>query len=120
MSYGDFEVSKGFTSGFATSIVDEALEGANGYARGPERSLLSALLFDGIQSYIHCILAPTEKEKARYMEAYHWVMDDSVEYTFSFTNVCEALGVNPGYLRFGLANACHSHLAEVGKSRRNF
>jgi len=120
MSYGDFEVSKGFQFGFATSIVDELLDGSKGYARGPERALLSALLFDGIQAYIHCVLAATDKGKARYMEAYRWVTDDGTDYAFSFVNVCDALGVSPDYLRLGLANACHSHLAEVGKSRRNF
>jgi len=47
-------------------------------------------------------------------------MDTGVEYAFSFNNVCEALGLNPDWLRFGLANASTSLLFEASKSRRNF
>jgi len=120
MTYGDFEVLNGSGSGFATSVIDELLDGSKGYANGPERALLSALLFDGVQAYIHYAVASTPKEKARYTEAFNWVMDTGVEYAFSFNNVCEALGLNPEYLRFGLANASTSLLTEAGKSRRNF
>jgi hypothetical protein len=47
-------------------------------------------------------------------------MDRESEEQFSFNGVCEALGVSPEFLRFGLANATTSLLQEVGKSRRNF
>jgi hypothetical protein len=120
MSHGDFENVKGFEFGFASSVVDDLLDGSKGYAQGPERALLSALLFDGIQAYIHYVLASTTKAKAKYLEAYRWVSDRTTDYAFAFNNVCEALGVNPDYLRYGLANASNCHLGEVGKSRRNF
>jgi hypothetical protein len=120
MNTGDFDTGKGFELGFATAIVDEILDGGEGYARGPERSLLSALLFDGIQAYVNYLLAGTSKEKARYAEAHQWVMDRSTDYAFAFNSVCDALGINPEYLRYGLANASLSLLDEVGKSRRNF
>lgn len=120
MYTGDFELGKGIEFGFATTVIDELLDGCKGYARGPERALLSALLFDGIQSYINYILAPTQRAKARYAEAHRWVTDKSTEYAFAFIPVCDALGVNPDYLRYGLANASNSLLTEVGKSRRNF
>ena len=70
MTYGDCEVLKGSDSGFATSVIDELLDGSKGYANGPERALLSALLFDGVQAYIHYALASAPKEKARYTEAF--------------------------------------------------
>ena len=120
MYTGDFEGGKGLDFGFATTVVDELLDGSKGYARGPERALLSALLFDGIQSYINYVLAPTQRTKAKYAEAYRWVMDDTTEYAFAFIPVCDALGVSSDYLRYGLANASNSLLSEVGKSRRNF
>ncbi len=120
MAYGDYEVSKGSESGFATSVIDELIGAPRGYAQGPERALLSALLFDGVQSFIHYSLSATPKERSRYSEAYSWVMDTGVEYAFSFNNVCEALGLNPDWLRFGLANASTSLLFEASKSRRNF
>jgi hypothetical protein len=60
----------------------------------------------------------TPKERSAYAEAHQWVMDRSKEYVFSFDNVCEALGIQPDYLRYGLVNASNSLLAEVGKARR--
>ena len=120
MSIPEFQHPNGLTSGLATTVVDDILETAGGYARGPERSLLGALLFDGIQAYISYALARTSPEKARYVEAFNWVMDLTAEEPFSFNGVCEALGVSPEYLRLGLSNASTSLLYEVGKSRRNF
>lgn len=120
MNGGDFDTAVGFELGFATSIVDDVLDSGKGYASGPERALLSALLFDGIQAYINYMLAETPKERSKFIEAQNWVTDRSTEYAFSFDNVCEALGINSEYLRLGLLNATSSLLAEVGKSRRNF
>lgn len=120
MAVGSIEVRKGSESVFATSVVDEILEVNKGYARGPERALLSALLFDGVQAYVHYALATSPKDRSRFAEAFNWVMDTGIEYAFSFNNVCDALGLNPEYLRLGLANASTSLLAEAGKSRRNF
>lgn len=121
MACGSIEVGTSRSeSVFATSVVDELFDGHKGYANGPERALLSALLFDGVQSYIHYALATTPKGRSRYAEAFNWVMDTGVEYAFSFNNVCDALGLNPEYVRFGLANASTSLLTEAGRSRRNF
>lgn len=120
MNTGDFDTGKGFDFGFATTVVDEVIDSGKGYARGPERALLSALLFDGIQAFISYTLAATEKERAKFAEAQLWVSDKSTDYAFSFNSVCDALGVHPDYLRYGLSNASNTLLVEVGKSRRNF
>lgn len=120
MACGSIEVGRGSESGFATTVIEEFLDGNKGYAHGPERGLLSALLFDGVQAYIHYSLSATRKERSRYAEAFNWITDTGLEYAFSFNNVCEALGLNPDYLRLGLANASTSLLVEAGKSRRNF
>lgn len=101
-------------------IVDELADGQGGYARGPERSLLSALLFDGIQAYIQFALAQSKKNKSRCAEAERWIFSEDYEGPFSFEGVCEALGIKPEYLRYGLINATSSLLAEAGRLRRNF
>lgn len=120
MSIPEFQRPNGLPSNLSTNVVDEIVESTSGYARGPERSLLGALLFDGIQAYISYALSTTGQEKARFVEAFNWVMDLNGEEPFSFNGVCEALGVSPEYLRLGLANASSSLLFEVGKTRRNF
>lgn len=118
MSTGELDIKSGSWGGFSTLVVDELVDPEKGYAIGPERALLSALLFDGIQSFIAFALSTTPKERSAYAEAHQWVMERGREYVFSFDNVCEALGIQPDYLRYGLANASNSLLAEVSKSRR--
>ncbi|MEY4667661.1 MAG: hypothetical protein RL518_360 [Pseudomonadota bacterium] len=120
MSVPEFLNSVVSPSNFARSVTEEIVESTRGYARGPERSLLGALLFDGIQAYIAYAVASTPTEKARYAEAFTWVMDTSAEEPFSFNGVCDALGISPEYLRLGLMNASTSLLHEIGKARRNF
>jgi hypothetical protein len=120
MSVPDFLNPVDLMSNMTTTVVDEIVESTRGYARGPERALLAALLFDGIQAYIAYALAVVPNDKARYLEAFNWVTDTSAEEPFSFNGVCDALGISPEYLRFGLANASTSLLFEVGKARRNF
>lgn len=119
MSVSDSDVSNGFASGFAHTVINDILGNSDGYADGPERALLSALLFDGVQSCISYFIATTTEAKAQFKEAYNWVMQDDNDYAFSFMCVCEALGINPEYLRLGLLNASNSLLEHVSKSRRN-
>jgi len=87
-----------------------------GYATGPERDLLSALLFDGIQSYLNYGKSRSSEDRARYREACAWIHKESDEYVFSFINVCDALGVDANFLRLGLGNVTSSELMR-GKRR---
>jgi hypothetical protein len=91
-----------------------------GFARGPERALMSALLFDGIQSFMNFVCAETEATRTRYKEAYNWVAEEEDDYIFSFANVCQGLGVDPNFFRKGLMEACNSDDYEWKKARRNF
>ena len=103
-----------------TAIVDELVQGGGGYAIGPERSLLSALLFDGVQAYIMYASSPGIGSSVRYREAYTWVNTRGSDYVFSFDSCCEALGIDADYLRYGLANACNSRSERKRRARRNF
>lgn len=102
-------------------IPDELLNGDKGYARGPERALMTALLFDGVQAYLsYVMLGHSKKQNSRYKEAFNWVhSSETGDYIFSFENVCEALGMDPNFLRLGLINAVKSR-SDWKKSRRNF
>lgn len=91
-----------------------------GVAVGGERSLMLAILFDGIQSFISFACAQSEKEREPHREAMQWINDKKSDYVFSFDNVCECLGINPQYLRSGLINAANSQSYEWRKMRRNF
>lgn len=117
MAYSEFG-SEGSVS--AGSLVDELLESEGGFARGPERALLSALLFDGVQNYMNYCCAPSAAEREKYSEAYSWVNRQRHEYVFSFDSVCEALGIDPNFLRLGLIHAAALHGPDWVRRRRNF
>lgn len=112
---GSFDLGHG-----ATVLVEDMVDAGKGYAHGPERALMSALLFDGVQSYMSYVCATSEEVKAKYREAYTWVTRAEKEYVFSFENVCEGLGLDPEFLRLGLINASHARIDGWKRARRNF
>lgn len=101
-------------------ISDEVSTGEKGYAHGPERALMLAMLFDAIQGYIcYAQLPASKKLKSSYREAFNWVHAKTKDYVFSFNNVCEAIGMNPAYLRLGLINIGNSQVQHK-RARRKF
>ena len=97
------------------SLVDDD----SGYARGPERALMSALLFDGIQAYMSYAECNCKAQRSRFREAFNWVHCCGNEYVFSFESVCEGLGIDANFIRYGLLNAFNSK-RQWKKARRNF
>jgi hypothetical protein len=106
--------------GHGTLVVEELLDGGKGYASGPERGLMSAILFDGVQSFMSYVCATEPSVKERYKEAYSWITRREKEYVFSFESVCESLGLDAEYLRLGLINAANSKVESWRRARRNF
>ncbi|MCB0354251.1 MAG: hypothetical protein KDD64_12020 [Bdellovibrionales bacterium] len=120
-------MSSSHTSDWATSSrfsrffeLDEILHTEKGFARGPERALFAAVLFDGIQTYFAYLAAENEEQQKTYREAYRWVHEIEDEYLFSFENVCEGLGVDPDYVRLGLLNLANSGHIVIRRSKKLF
>ncbi len=97
-------------------FIEEVIEISGGYATGPERELLSAILFDGIQTFLCLANAEGSEARVKYREACTWITRTEEYYVFSFNNVCEALGVDAAYLRIGLFNVKNSRILR-GKRR---
>jgi hypothetical protein len=68
----------------------------------PERELMVAVLEEALADYQRCFSARDKKARKRFAEAERWIEDTDSEWIFSFINCCEALAVEPGYLRQGL------------------
>jgi NDP-sugar pyrophosphorylase family protein len=68
----------------------------------PERELMVAVLEEALADYQRCFSARDKKARKRFAEAERWIEDLDSEWIFSFINCCEALAVEPGYLRQGL------------------
>ena len=68
----------------------------------PEKKLMLAVLEDAIACFQKYIFARDGKGKLLFQETEGWVLDENVDWLFSFANVCDTLGFDPDYLRRGL------------------
>ncbi len=84
----------------------------------PEKLLMWAVLEDGVARFQKCVSTQDEKEKKPLREEEEWVlMEQPGDWLFSFDNICETLGLNPGYIRGGLQRRLQPHLREGGQVR---
>ena len=68
----------------------------------PEKRLLLALLEDAVNSYRDNLFSRNRKKKKLFMETEQWILAADSDWIFSFDSACEALGLNPEYVRQGL------------------
>ena len=66
----------------------------------PELRLMAAVLEDAIDCVSIDLRSATARQRKQFEQARQWfAAEDESEWTFSFENICEALGIHPGYLR---------------------
>ncbi len=83
-----------------------------------DQELMLAVLEDAITCFqVH--FAARDKQKTRlFREAEEWILlQEKSDWLFSFDNVCENLGLNPGYIREGLLRWRHFRLRERDRVR---
>ncbi len=68
----------------------------------PEKTLMLAVLEDGIRCYQDNISAQGGKKRRLFQEAEEWFLSDDCDWLFSFASTCAELGIDPGYIRRGL------------------
>jgi hypothetical protein len=68
----------------------------------PEKRLLLAILEEAVATLQRYVLDSRRRGRRLYHEAETWVLSDDVSWPCSFSNVCDALGIDPGYLRRGV------------------
>ena len=68
----------------------------------PERELMVAVLEEALADYQRCWKARDKKGMERFADAQAWILESNSEWICSFVNCCEALGIEPDYLRQGL------------------
>ena len=69
----------------------------------PEKKLMLAILEDAVACYQKYLFARDSKGKALFHDAEEWVEETGTGSVFAFDSVCETLGLNPDYLRRGVA-----------------
>jgi hypothetical protein len=68
----------------------------------PERTLLLAILEDGVRCYQENIYASGGKRRMLFEEARDWLFSDDTGWFCSFVSVCTLLNLEPNYIRRGL------------------
>ena len=69
----------------------------------PEKMLMCAVLEDAITCYQRFSSVSNGRGRAAFKEAENWLMHEKTDWPFSFERICEALDLNPDYIRTGLA-----------------
>jgi hypothetical protein len=73
---------------------------SSGYGLSGEQRLMLALLTDALNVYQKGALSRLTRLRRLYVDAESWIMTDQANgNAFSFTTVCDALGINPDLLR---------------------
>jgi hypothetical protein len=68
----------------------------------PERTLLLAVLEDGIRCYQENLSAAGGKRRTLFEEAKEWLFSDDSNWFCSFVSICTLLNLEPNYIRRGL------------------
>ena len=67
-----------------------------------ERTLLLAVLEDGIRCYQENIHVTGGKRRTLFEEAREWLFSDDADWFCSFVSICTMLNLEPNYIRRGL------------------
>jgi hypothetical protein len=82
---------------------------SNGYGLSGEQRLMLALLADALNVYQKGALSRLTRPRRLYVDAERWINADRPEgNAFSFTTVCDALGINPELLRRRIVDWKHT------------
>ena len=68
----------------------------------PERTLLLAVLEDGIRCFQENLFAVSGKRRTLFDEAKEWLFSDDANWFCSFVSICTLLNLEPSYIRRGL------------------
>lgn len=78
----------------------------------PEKKLMLAILEDAVACFQKYLFARDSKGKGQFRDTEDWVFEGTDLGIFSFDIVCESLGLEPNYVRRGLAHWKKQRLAQ--------
>ena len=83
----------------------------------PEEKLMLAVLEDAVWYFQKYLFAQDSKGKGLFRDAEEWISEENSDWLFSFDNICEVFGLNPQYVREGLARWKEKKVAERRKAK---
>jgi hypothetical protein len=84
----------------------------------PERRLMIAVLHEALTTFAHCLGARGRLGRRQLAETEAWFASEEAGHPFSFVAICDALELDPSYLRAGLARWRVSRLPRRHRRRR--
>jgi hypothetical protein len=69
----------------------------------PERRLMLAVLENAVMALERHATSQGRGPTREFTEAHDWIFSDDASWPFAFVNVCDALDLDPRYVRCGLA-----------------
>ena len=86
-----------------------------------EQVLMLAVLEDAVSCFQKYSSARDKIETSRFHEAEEWILQQGKSnWLFSFDNICEALDLNPGYIREGLLHWRYHRLREQDRVKETY
>ena len=85
------------------TLLSEQFYGRSRQRLEPEQQLMLAVLEDAVICFQKYFGAKDERSRKLFEEAEEWISDSYSNLLFSFTNICEVLGLDPGYIQKGTA-----------------
>jgi hypothetical protein len=70
----------------------------------PEKGLILAVLEEAVATFQHHLGADTRRGQRLFREADEWFRSADTSWAFAFESVCAVLGLDPDYVRDGLAS----------------
>ena len=67
--------------------------------RTPELKLMGAVLEDAIRCFCQCAGSPGVRSQRMFRETAEWFESHDVSWPFAFENICEALALEPDWIR---------------------
>ena len=96
--------------------IQQAEQGTSG--RQPEKSLMFAVLLDAVECFQKYAFLRDEHATRLFRETDIWIFEENRVWPFSFINICEALAIDPHYLRQGLLHWKQNAMKSVSKRER--
>lgn len=84
----------------------------------PEKRLMLAVLEDAVGTFQKYVTYSTRRGQRLFAEAEDWFVASASDWPFGFQNICEALGLEPGYIRAGLRRWREAQESAVSSSAK--
>ena len=96
---GVFESAQ-FAAG--SEFIGTQWDTTSGLQNQPEKRLMLAILLDAVECYQKYAPLHRRKPDRLFTATVEWIFEDDDKWPFSFLNICDAVGIDPKYLRNGL------------------